>query len=106
MHRNLSAISALLLCASCASWLPAPNPMLAIDAEQPGPRAKCLMVFLPGGGDSAESFAQQGFVADVLASRYSIDTSEHNMPSAASVTTRPQPRAAPAQPPPERQRGR
>jgi pimeloyl-ACP methyl ester carboxylesterase len=47
--------------------------MLAIDAEQPGPRAQCLLVFLPGGGDSADSFAKQGFVADVLASHYSID---------------------------------
>lgn len=47
--------------------------MLAIDSERPGPRAKCLMVFLPGGGDSAESFAEQGFVADVAATRYSID---------------------------------
>jgi pimeloyl-ACP methyl ester carboxylesterase len=73
MHRYLSVISAMLFCTSCASWLPAPDPMLALDAEQPGPRAKCLMVFLPGGGDSAESFAKQGFVADVLASRYSID---------------------------------
>lgn len=47
--------------------------MLAIDAEQPGPRAACLMVFLPGGGDSAESFARNGFVKDVLATHYSID---------------------------------
>lgn len=62
-----------LLFTSCASWLPAPDPMRAIDAEQPGPRAKCLMVFLPGGGDSAKSFEEQGFVADVLAKRYSID---------------------------------
>jgi pimeloyl-ACP methyl ester carboxylesterase len=47
--------------------------MRAIDAEQAGPRAKCLMVFLPGGGDSAESFARHGFVDDVLALGYSID---------------------------------
>jgi pimeloyl-ACP methyl ester carboxylesterase len=72
MHR-LSSVLALLLCASCASWLPAPDPMRALDTEQPGPRAKCLMVFLPGGGDSAESFTKHGFVADVLATRYSID---------------------------------
>jgi pimeloyl-ACP methyl ester carboxylesterase len=47
--------------------------MRALDAEQPGPRAKCLMVFLPGGGDSAESFVRHGFVDDVLAQRYSVD---------------------------------
>ena len=73
MHRRLSVFCALLFCASCASWLPAPEPMPAIDAEQPGPHAKCLLVFLPGGGDSAESFAKHGFVSDVLATRYSID---------------------------------
>lgn len=57
----------------CASWLPAPEPMAALDTEQPGPRAKCLMVFLPGGGDTAESFTRNGFVEDVRATRYSID---------------------------------
>jgi pimeloyl-ACP methyl ester carboxylesterase len=57
----------------CASWLPAPEPMLAIDSERPGARAKCLLVMLPGGGDSAEAFEKQGFVADVAATRYSID---------------------------------
>jgi pimeloyl-ACP methyl ester carboxylesterase len=67
------ATSCPLLASACGSWLPAPDPMLTIDAEQPGPRAACLMVFLPGGGDSAESFARQGFVDAVLATRYSID---------------------------------
>jgi pimeloyl-ACP methyl ester carboxylesterase len=47
--------------------------MLAIDSEQPGPRAKCLLVFLPGGGDTAKSFERQGFVEEVRATRASID---------------------------------
>jgi hypothetical protein len=71
--KRLSALWVFVFYAGCASWLPAPTPMLAIDSEQPGARAKCLMVFLPGGGDSAESFTKHGFVADVLAKRYSID---------------------------------
>lgn len=58
---------------SCASWLPAPEPMAAIDAEKPGARAQCLMVFLPGGGDSAESFAKHGFVEEVQRRHYSVD---------------------------------
>jgi len=61
------------LASGCASWLPAPEPMLAVDAERPGPRAACLMVFLPGGGDSARSFEQHGFVQEVLRRDYSID---------------------------------
>jgi pimeloyl-ACP methyl ester carboxylesterase len=47
--------------------------MLALDAERPGPRAACLMVFLPGGGDSAQSFEKNGFVEEVLRRDYSID---------------------------------
>jgi len=68
-----SWLTVLAVMTGCASWLPAPEPMRALDAEKPGARAKCLMVFLPGGGDSAESFARSGFVEDVRATRYSID---------------------------------
>ncbi|HEX4353512.1 MAG TPA: alpha/beta hydrolase, partial [Polyangiales bacterium] len=57
----------------CASWLPAPEPMRAIDHERPGPRAACLFVFLPGQGDSPEGFERNGFVDDVARRRYSID---------------------------------
>jgi pimeloyl-ACP methyl ester carboxylesterase len=57
----------------CVSWLPAPVPMRAVDYERPGPRAACLIVFLPGQGDSAEGFERYGFVEDVLRRRYSID---------------------------------
>jgi pimeloyl-ACP methyl ester carboxylesterase len=64
---------ALFTLAGCASWLPAPVPMRAIDHERSGPRAACLMVFLPGQGDSAEDFARHGFVDEVLLRNYSID---------------------------------
>lgn len=63
----------VLFLSGCARWLPAPDPMLAIDDERPGPRAACLMVFLPGGGDSAESFREHGFVEEVQRRGYSID---------------------------------
>jgi pimeloyl-ACP methyl ester carboxylesterase len=64
---------ALALCTACASWLPAPEPMYAIDHERPGPRATCLMVFLPGGGDHADSFEKHGFVEELARRKYSID---------------------------------
>ena len=63
----------LITLAHCASWLPAPIPMRAVDHEHAGPRAACLMVFLPGRGDSAEDFATHGFVDDVRERGYSID---------------------------------
>ena len=47
--------------------------MYAVDHERPGPRAACLMVFLPGGGDHADSFVKNGFVAEVARRNYSID---------------------------------
>jgi pimeloyl-ACP methyl ester carboxylesterase len=47
--------------------------MRAIEHERPGARAACLMVFLPGRGDSAEGFARHGFVAEVQRRGYSID---------------------------------
>jgi pimeloyl-ACP methyl ester carboxylesterase len=67
-----SWIGIWVLC-GCASWLPAPVPMRAVDYEQPGPRARCLMVFLPGQGDSPEGFEQHGFVEEVAQRHYSID---------------------------------
>jgi pimeloyl-ACP methyl ester carboxylesterase len=63
----------LWLCSACASWLPAPEPMRAVDHERPGPRATCLMVFLPGGGDDERSFVRKGFVDEVARRHYSID---------------------------------
>jgi pimeloyl-ACP methyl ester carboxylesterase len=75
--------SALALCASsllgCASWLPAPTPMRAVDyalddhhATRAEPR-RCLLVLLPGMGDDAEDFVEQGFVAEVQRRQLSID---------------------------------
>lgn len=67
------AVLLIAFSSACASWFPAPEPMYAIDHERPGPRATCLMVFLPGGGDHADSFEKHGFVEEVLRRNYSID---------------------------------
>ena len=74
---------ALTLCASsllgCASWLPAPMPMRALDyaLDYPHPAsaepAQCLLVLLPGMGDDAEDFIEHGFVAEVQRRQLSID---------------------------------
>jgi pimeloyl-ACP methyl ester carboxylesterase len=69
----MRALPWLLLLTGCASWLPAPIPMRAIDHERPGPRAACLMVFLPGQGDSAATFEREGMVAEVARRGLSID---------------------------------
>jgi pimeloyl-ACP methyl ester carboxylesterase len=63
----------LMTLGGCASWLPAPVPMRAVDHQRPGARATCLMVFLPGRGDSAEGFHTHGFVDEVAKRGYSID---------------------------------
>src|SRR5262249_3963270 len=61
------------LVAGCASWLPAPVPMTAIEYPSGTAPARCLMVFLPGLGDRGERFEQRGFVSDVRAQHLSID---------------------------------
>jgi len=53
--------------------LPASVPMKAIDYPNGAAPARCLMVFLPGQGDTAERFEQRGFVSEVRAQDLSID---------------------------------
>jgi len=70
---------ALALCVSsligCASWLPAPTPMRAVDhrSAPSAEPARCLLVLLPGMGDDADDFVEQGFVAEVQRRQLSID---------------------------------
>lgn len=70
----VSALQALVLSA-CARWFPAPVPMRSVAWEQPAgkPRARCLMVFLPGFGDEAEAFERNGLVAEVKRRGLSMD---------------------------------
>src|SRR5262249_41511569 len=53
--------------------MPAPTPLRTIQYESPSQPAKCLFVLLPGAGDHAEHFRDQGFVEDLQNSRRSID---------------------------------
>jgi pimeloyl-ACP methyl ester carboxylesterase len=47
--------------------------MKAVDFSSSAVPARCLMVFLPGRGDTAEGFEEHGFVSDVRALNMSID---------------------------------
>ena len=46
------------------AFLPAPTPMTALRDELPGGDAKCLVVFLPGYGDTGSDFTKYGFIID------------------------------------------
>lgn len=59
---------ALSLAPACAFTQPATVPMDAVVRQQHGPeRARGLVVFLPGLGDSPMAFQERGFVSGVLA---------------------------------------
>ncbi len=63
----------LLGSSGCLALLPAPTPMSAVDDLLPGGGAKCLVVFLPGAGDSADDFTRYGFVEALRQRGLSVD---------------------------------
>lgn len=64
----------VLTCSGCAMFMPTVNPMVsaADDFEGKG-KAKCLVVFLPGVGDVATDFEDQGFVDSLRDRGLSVD---------------------------------
>lgn len=58
----------------CASWLPAPAPMRTVTdpASSSGP-TRCLLVLMPGIGDSPEDFVDHGFVQAIRTRGISVD---------------------------------
>jgi pimeloyl-ACP methyl ester carboxylesterase len=64
----------VFLCLSgCAALMPAPSPMHSLRDELAGANAKCLVVFLPGAGDSAADFTKYGFVEAMRQKGLSVD---------------------------------
>jgi pimeloyl-ACP methyl ester carboxylesterase len=62
-----------------ASWLPAPVPMRSVSTRAHATRrARCLIVFLPGIGDSDAVFAEHGFVEALRSRNLSVDTISAN----------------------------
>jgi len=60
-HRWAAALFLAVGAAGCASFLPAPLPMRAVEAPRGSAPARCLLVLLPGLGDRAETFGSRGF---------------------------------------------
>ena len=70
-----AAFSSALLATGCASWLPAPVPIRTVATRaHPDKQARCLLVLLPGRGDSAEDFAQHGFIQAIRDRKLDVDT--------------------------------
>ncbi len=67
----IGIVGALL--AGCVALMPAPTPLRTVEYANPQQPAKCLFVLLPGAGDHAERFRDQGFVEDLQDSNLSID---------------------------------
>jgi len=73
MPKTLTFFCTWVFLSACARWLPAPVPMTAIDYPSSAAPARCLMVFLPGLGDTGKRFEQRGFVSRVRALYPRID---------------------------------
>lgn len=70
-----AAVVVLFAAAGCASWLPASTPIrTATTRAQDDTIGQCLLVFLPGFGDSEEDFADHGFPQALRARNLPIDT--------------------------------
>lgn len=65
MSRGAAIAALAALGSSCAGLLPAPNPMAMVEAEPPSGEPRCLLLLLPGAGDRARVFAQEGFFQQV-----------------------------------------
>lgn len=65
---RLAALTSLMVLSSCASMLKAPIPMTSQKYLRPEGNSKCLVVLLPGAGDTAAHFEKSGFI-DVLQKR-------------------------------------
>ena len=67
------------LFAGCASWLPAPTPMRTYsDRAQPDGTSRCLLVFMPGLGDTEQDFVEHGFIAAIRARNLPVDVISTN----------------------------
>jgi pimeloyl-ACP methyl ester carboxylesterase len=74
LARWAPVLAALAVC-GCLRWFPAPVPMRSVQWSHARtvPRARCLVVFLPGVGDRADDFADHGFVAEVKKRGLAVD---------------------------------
>jgi pimeloyl-ACP methyl ester carboxylesterase len=69
----LAAMAAIALGTALSCVPPAPAPMRTIQDAYAGPRARTLVVFLPGRSDRAEEFVRERFAAEVRARSLPVD---------------------------------
>lgn len=77
--RSLKGLGIVALYAAlftgCARWLPAPTPLRTVASRAHlESNGRCLLVLLPGLGDSENDFVDRGFVAAVHARNLDVDT--------------------------------
>src|SRR2546423_151028 len=64
----------LVLCAGCRTLFPAPVPMTSLRYLMPDREgARCLVVLLPGAGDHADTFREEGFIDAIQTGGVSVD---------------------------------
>lgn len=74
-----AALASAIAMTGCSSCLPAPVPMHTIATRaDPNKQARCLLVLLPGRGDTDAVFAEHGFIEDLRARKLSVDTISAN----------------------------
>ena len=71
---RLGSFAIVLLASGCKIFFPVPATMGSVQDLLPGTRpARCLIVLLPGAGDTAEAFRKEGFFEAIRASGLSAD---------------------------------
>lgn len=65
-------VIAVLLSGCATMMMPPVTPMVEVEDDYKG-RAKCLVVFLPGVGDTATDFEEKGFVDSIRGRGLSVD---------------------------------
>ncbi|MHB8418408.1 MAG: alpha/beta fold hydrolase [Myxococcales bacterium] len=73
LSRGLLFLSGLWACAGCAGLFHAPDPMRSLSYRWQGGKARCLVVLLPGMGDSDMQFERKGFIAEMRRRPLSVD---------------------------------
>ena len=71
MRTSLLILSLLL--SGCVASMRAPVPLRAVEHAASSSPARCLIVFLPGRGDRAETFEERGFVEAIRSRKLSAD---------------------------------
>ncbi len=70
---RIALLTLLVLTSSCAAFMNAPIPMTSVKHDFPSGKAKCLVVFLPGAGDTGSHFEKYGFVDAMKQKGLSVD---------------------------------